>query len=104
VVTSVEDKEAVQIRYAKPLAWGISAEDFQQSLGSVEDRRCLKAEPDVPEFLALTEPGFLAEFRRGKSRLVLCALPVEDPENESRARVVRQILANMSLEEDKDGQ
>ena len=102
VATSVEDKAAVEIRYAKPLAWGIAAEDFQQSLEGIEDRRCLKAEPDVPEFLALTEPGFLAEFRRGKSRLVLCALPVEGSENESRARVVRQVLANMTLEEDKD--
>jgi hypothetical protein len=104
VAIPVKDKEDVQVRYAKPLAWGILAEDFQQSLGGVEDHRCLKAEPDVPEFLALTDPSFLTEFRRGKSRLVLCALPVEGPENESQARVVRQILANMSLEEDKDAQ
>ena len=104
VAIPVKDKGDVQLRYDKSLAWGIAAEDFQQSLGGIEDRRCLKIEPDVPEFVALTEPGFLAEFRRGKSRLVLCALPVEDPENESQARVVRQILANMSLEEDKDAQ
>ncbi len=104
VATSVEDNAAVQIRYAKSLAWGLAAEDFQQGLAGIEDPRSLKAEPDVPEFVALTEPGFLAEFRRGKSRLVLCALPVEDPENESRARVVRQILANMTLEEEKNGQ
>jgi hypothetical protein len=104
VAASVEDQRPIQIRYAKPLAWGISAEDFQQSLGEAEDRRSLNAEPDVPEFLAITEPGLLAEFRRGKARLVLCALPVEDPENESQARLVRQILANMMLEEDKDGQ
>jgi hypothetical protein len=104
VVTAVEDERAVQIRYAKPLAWGISAEIFQQSLGDAEDRRCLKSEPDVPEFVVLIEPGFLAEFRRGKSRLVLCALPAEGPENESRARVVRQLVANMTLGEDRDAQ
>ena len=104
VAIPVEDKGDVQLRYDKSLAWGILAEDFQQSLGGVDDRRSLKADPDVPEFLALAEPSYLAEFRRGKSRLVLCALPVEGPENESQARVVRQILANMMLEEDKVAQ
>jgi len=104
VAASVEDIGAVRMRYEKPLAWGILAEDFQQGLQGVEDPRCLKAEPAVPEFLALTEPSYLTQFRRGKSRLVLCALPVEGPENESQARLVRQILANMMLEEDKDAQ
>lgn len=102
--TSADAQRAVQMRYDKALTWGILAEDFQQCIGDVEDPRCLKAEPDVPEFVALTEPGYFAEFRRDKSRLVLCALPVEGPENESQARVVRQIVANMMLEEDKDAQ
>jgi hypothetical protein len=99
---SVVQPKAVQLRRAKPLTWGISAEDLERSLDGVEDRRSLKAEPDVPEFTALAEPGFLAEFRREKSRLVLCALPVDDPENEPRARVVRQIIANLALTGDND--
>jgi len=87
----------VEVDYAEPLTWGISSQTVERALDGAEEARCIEVEQDMPGFGALTRPAFLAKFKRGQSRLLLCSLPMPDEDHPERARVMGQLVTNASL-------
>ena len=82
--------------YANPLTWGIPADALNAAVAEAEDLRLLAPEEESPYFKVLTKPGILAEYKQGDFRLILCAMPVDDPENKTRERVMNQVIANVA--------
>jgi len=87
---------ACEVDYANPLTWGIPADALNTALAHTEDVRLLAPEEETPYFTVLTTPGILAEYKRDDFRLILCAMPVDDPEDETRERVMNQVIANVA--------
>ncbi len=95
---------SVRMDYGDKLVWGLPAETLANALINARNPCIVIPENETPGFRALTLPGVLAEFKRDKVRVIFCALPLDDPKNEYRQRIVNQALANLAANPEKEGE
>ena len=87
-----------EVDYESRVAWGILPEDIVTGLKDTEDPVCLDVAKQVNGWRALAKPGFLVKFEREGSQLVLCAVPPRaDADDKAQARLVAQLIGNLTL-------
>ena len=97
LVAKAPEDGRVECDYGQPLAWGLAVDRVERALAGADGLRAVGGDRPSPEFHVAVKPGVLSALQCGKGRIVLCAAPVDDPDNVERAWLLRQAVNNAAL-------